>query len=65
MALSPSVVAAEHQAGMHRHIGSAISEALNMLRPLHDPHRAAPAAPVATAASVRASACRCVCVRLS
>jgi len=33
---SPSTVASEHQASMHRHIGSAINEALDSLGPLQD-----------------------------
>ena len=53
---SPATVACEHQASMHRHIGSAISEALDNLRPLQDPPRSLPMQ--ATAASLRASAHR-------
>jgi hypothetical protein len=52
-ATSSGIIAADHQAGMHRHIGSAISEALDRLRPLQEPHRVS--TPTITAASNRAS----------
>ena len=40
---------------MHRHIGSTISEALDMYRPLQGPPRSLP--PHVTSASIRAGAC--------
>ena len=54
-AVSPGAIASDHQAGLHGHIGSAISQALDRLRPLHEPPRVS--TPNITAASLRASGC--------